>query len=36
MKIKKLYIAIVALALSAGMTSCNDYLDTLRLSFLME
>lgn len=27
MKIKKLYIAIVALALSAGMTSCNDYLD---------
>ena len=27
MKIKKLYIAIVALALSAGLSSCNDYLD---------
>ena len=27
MKIKKLYIAIVALGLSSGMTSCNDYLD---------
>ena len=27
MKIKKLYIVIVALALSAGLSSCNDYLD---------
>lgn len=27
MNIKKLYIAIVAVGLSFGMTSCNDYLD---------
>ena len=27
MKIKNLYIAIVAAAMTLGMSSCNDYLD---------